>query len=141
MNEDCRQQLGETATVALRDLLTRGGEAELGCSGATFVEKPNDVFDTYGRFVGEIRVTVGGEQLVVNQWLAQNGWAYPGFYTSMSDEEIQTLRDAASAAKSTSLLWRKYMGTIGTLNRDLIFRRGGEPDPAADKGPGLLPKL
>ncbi len=141
INEDFRQPLGETATVALGDMLRQGGDSELACSAATFVEKPNDVFDTYGRFVGEIRVTIGGQQVVVNQWLAKNGWAYPGFYTSMSAEEIQTLLDASAAAKSTSLLWKKYTGTIGTLNQKLIFRRGGPPDPAADKGPVLMPKL
>jgi len=141
INEDFRQPLGETATVALRSLLTQGGEGELACTAATFVEKPNDVFDTYGRFVGDIRVTLDGEELVVNQWLARNGWAFPGFYTSMSNDEIQTLLGAASAAKSTSLLWKKYTGTIGTLNQKLTFRRGGVPNAAADKGPVLLPKL
>lgn len=141
LNDDFRQHFGETATVALGTFLKRAGVGELPCQVVTIVGKPNDVFDTFGRFVGDIQITVDGAEVVINQWLAASGWAYPAFYNSMSADEINTIRGAAAPVKTTSPIWKKYTGTIDALDFDLIFRRGGQPDAQADKGPVILPKL
>lgn len=143
INKEFRQQLGETSTLGLLTFLKTEGVASLPCSAVTVVNKPNDVFDTYGRFVGDIRVTIGGIATVINQWLVRNGWAYPAFYNSMKPEEITTLIDAAKQARANNkLVWKHLTGKIGTLDRDLIFRgKGAIPDPAADTGPVIMPKL
>src|SRR5262249_13275398 len=54
LNEQYRQKLGETATVALSSRLQQAGQNPLVCTVVTAVDHPNDVFDTYGRLVGNI---------------------------------------------------------------------------------------
>ena len=47
------------------------------CRVVTGVSKPNDVFDTYGRFIGDIIVTgKNGKDVDLNLWMAQKGWAF-----------------------------------------------------------------
>jgi hypothetical protein len=52
------------------------------------VDHPNDVFDTYGRFIGDIQVRRGGSGQNINVWLAEQGWAFPALYSTMSAREI-----------------------------------------------------
>src|SRR5437667_5473839 len=75
-NKEYRQHFGETATVALRDLLSGVGQGSVQCTVTTFVNEPNEVFDTYGRFIGDIVVESGGPAINVNLWLVREGWAF-----------------------------------------------------------------
>src|SRR5438093_13575570 len=79
-----RQFLGATATKALRDFLATTGKPALDCQVFTQVDKPGDVFDTYGRLVGDIEATIGGKLVNINQWLVEQGWAVPTFDSSMT---------------------------------------------------------
>src|SRR5262249_40944152 len=97
-NGDFRQYFGETATVALGRLVN-GGAAQLPWTVVTRVEHPNDVFDVYGRFVGNVRVTLHGAEVDINTWLAHEGYVFPTFYTSMTPEEIQELITAAATGR------------------------------------------
>src|SRR5213596_2593868 len=72
-NKKYRQHLGETATINLRNLLKRNKKDKISCSVTTFVKKPNEVFDTYGRLVGDINVDVPGSSVNINRWLVQEG--------------------------------------------------------------------
>jgi endonuclease YncB( thermonuclease family) len=78
------------------------------CRVVTEVEKPNDLFDTYGRFIGDIIISdKNGKDVDINLWMAQKGWAFPTFYTSMSEEEINKFQTAAAAAQKKKLgIWR-----------------------------------
>src|SRR5262249_28461065 len=90
-NGNFRQFFGETAATHLHDFLGKAGASPVTCVVRTQVDEPNDVFDTYGRLVGDIFVTIGGKEQNANKWLCDNGWAFPTFYASMTDQEITDL--------------------------------------------------
>ncbi len=60
LNEDYRQYLGETATVELHNFLSQSGNDSLPCLVTSVVSEPNEVFDTYARFVGDLVVQIDG---------------------------------------------------------------------------------
>ena len=143
VNHSYRQRFGASAAKALHDFVHGAGTGTINCRVFTHVDKPNEVFDTYGRFVGDIEVTIGGKAANVNQWLAANGWAFPGFYVSMNDDEITTIRDlAASAKKAKKGIWNSYSKTVGMFDFTLLEPKKGETDILpADKGAVIFPKL
>ena len=138
-----RQLLGATSTNALHDFLSSTGKTTLDCRVVTQVDTPNDVFDTYGRLVGDIEVTVNGKQLNLNQWLVEHGWAYPAFYSSMTDDEINALLALAKTARSKkTLVWKFLSKTVGAFDFSLREPKVGDTSVlATDKGPAIFPKL
>jgi len=147
VNKEYRQRLGETSTIALANSLQSGSNdgngSVLACNLLTQVDLPGDVFDTYGRFVGDVEVDIDNQQRNVNRWLVAEGWAVPTFYTSMTADEINTLRAAwAVGGKKPKRVGKSLARTIGTFDATLRFRgKGAEPDPANDAGKLILPKL
>jgi len=145
LNKDYRQHVAETATVKLSEFLHRAGSTPLPCTVVTAVDEPGEIFDVYGRFVGDIVIRVNGEELNVNTWLVHEGWAFPAFYNTMSDHEIKTLTDAANEAWGNDRgVWPHQCDEVGALDWNLIYRRPSShpvPDSAADQGPVILPKL
>ena len=141
-NGNFRQHFGETATVELFNFLSQAGPSPIDCVVRTLVDHPNDVFDTFGRFIGEIFVKIGGQELSANQWLCANGWAFPTFYVSMTEDEITTFRQLSQKARSKKAgIWKKATSDLSKFERALVFRKGGPPDPAHDPGPVFMPKL
>jgi endonuclease YncB( thermonuclease family) len=141
-NGNFRQKFGETASVALHDLLRQAGPSPIDCVIRTQVEKPGDVFDTFGRMIGNVIVTIGGKEVDANLWMAENGWAFPTFYTSMTADEINeiiALIDQARTAKRG--IWQGASSDMAPFDPNLRFRKSGAPDPASDTGPVILPKL
>ncbi|UPK36451.1 thermonuclease family protein [Bradyrhizobium sp. 186] len=138
-----RQFLGATSSKALRDFLAGAGEATLACRVFTHVDAPNEVFDTYGRLVGDIEVTVAGKTVDINHWLVEQGLAYPTFYSSMNDDEIKAFLALAKTARTKKLLvWKHLAKTIAAFDFDLREPKKNETDVlATDKGPVILPKL
>lgn len=138
-----RQFLGATASKVLHDFLGRPGEVTLPCRVFTHVDAPNEVFDTYGRLVGDIEVTVGGETIDINHWLVEQGFAYPTFYSSMNEDEIKAFLALAETARAKKLpVWKHLAKTIGPFDFGLREPRAGETAVlATDKGPVILPKL
>lgn len=138
-----RQFLGASSTKALHDLLTSTGKTALDCRVFTQVDTPNEVFDTYGRLVGDIEVTVNGRLVNLNQWLVEHGWAYPTFYSSMTNEEIDAILALSRTARSGKTpVWKFLARTIGAF--DFNLREPPLGDIAVlptDKGPVILPKL
>jgi endonuclease YncB( thermonuclease family) len=143
VNHSYRQRLGATASKALHDFVRRARADTVACRVFTHVDKPNEVFDTYGRFVGDIEITVDGTRADINHWLIENGWAFPGFYASMNDDEIMTLsRLAAAARRARKGIWPNFSKTIGSFDFDLLEPKKGETEVLADdKGSVIFPKL
>jgi len=140
LNEDYRQPYGETATVQLKKYLTSIGASPLPCKVVTSIDRPNEAFDVYGRLVGD--VVVGSQKANVNHWLLRNGWALPAFYNSMAEEEITMLSALANKARKAKRgIWSHYAARIGSLNKDLVFRRKGTYVQGSDIGKVILPKM
>ena len=137
------EPLGPTTTSALHDLLARPGASVIQCRVFTHVDQPDEVFDTYARMVGDIEVTVGGQTVNINQWLAQHGQAFPTFYSSMSADEINTLEALAKVARSARRgLWKFASKTVGPFDFGLRQPKKGDVSVLkTDRGPVLMPKL
>ena len=140
---DFRQFFGETATVKLHDQIAKAGRSPVACTVVTRVDHPNDVFDTFGRFIGNVFVKIGGKDADMNLWLAENGWAFPTFYNSMSKQEINDVLTRSNAARKKGLgIWPQLMEHVGQLNLGMIERRKVTTfDPKKDVGPVLMPKI
>jgi endonuclease YncB( thermonuclease family) len=137
-----RQHYGEFCTKELlrflRDI-ARGAE-EIPCSVVTFVEHPNDVFDMFGRFIGDIIVRHNGRDIDVNHWLVEQGLAFPTYYSSMSREEIGTIQALAERARQDRRgIWRRFSKHL-QFDPDLLHRPGDAPDED-DRGPVVMPKV
>jgi endonuclease YncB( thermonuclease family) len=143
LNKEYRQHFGETATVALKKLLSRARRVVIPCTVTTFVDSPNEVYDTYARFIGDIHVKIEGKTININRWLAQQGWAFPAFYNSMTRPEIENLlKDSVAGRRKKNRLWKNLQAYIGRFDFKLVFRgKGVNPDPRADAGPLIMPKL
>jgi endonuclease YncB( thermonuclease family) len=138
-----RQLLGATSTKELHDFLGSTGMTTLDCRVITQVDTPNDVFDTYGRLVGDIEVTIKGQLLNLNHWLAEHGFAYPAFYSSMTNVEIGSLLALAKTARSKkTLVWRFLSTAVGSFDFNLREPRVGDTSVlSTDRGPAIFPKL
>ena len=137
-----RQYFGETATVKLHDVLFGlQKKNSLPCEVDSVVDHPNDVFDKYGRMIGDIIVTVRNG-INLNHWLAENGWALPTYYNSMSAKEIKTIAGLADKArKAKAGGWAKYSNNVVKPDLSLEYRKGGPVNAKADVGSAVMPKL
>lgn len=143
LNRFFRQYFGESAIVALRDLLAKSGKKHIPCTITTAVESPDDVFDTYGRFVGDIEISLNHRKVNINHWLVKEGWAFPAFYNSMSSIEITAILTHAAKGKTKKRrIWAYLDDKIPAFDFGLTFRgKGAAPDPATDRGSLTTPKL
>lgn len=141
---ELRQAYAESATRAMAEHLRRSfGRDLLECRLETRVAEPNDVFDMYARFIGDVLITHDGHALNLNQWLVEQGWALPSFYNSMTNEEIRQLTELTERARAARTgVWKRggYTTTLKELDRALTYRKPGSV-PRADAGPLILPKL
>lgn len=138
-----RQNFGESATVALANFLKTFGPGPLACKVVSRVDLPNEVFDKYGRFVGDILVRKGGQEININHWLVEQGWAFPAFYDSMTEQEILDVQALGETARKAGRnIWRKtgYTPALGQLNQALKTRPKNSP-LAPDAGPVIIPKF
>jgi endonuclease YncB( thermonuclease family) len=139
-NGNCRQKYGEAATVALANFVKAFNQNPLRVIVRTAVDAPNDVFDTYGRLIGDVIVVKDGRETNVNQWLVGQGWAFPTYYDSMSASEIEQLDKLASEAKEKKLgVWKGASEDASKFDPALKFRNHGAVEP--DSGPVLMPKV
>lgn len=137
-NGQFRQHVAEAATLALGEFL---GDGVVACRVRTLVERPTEVFDCYGRFVGDVQVRRQGRWVSLNEWLVAHGWAFPALYESMTIPEIKRMRSlAASARGRRSGVWAHYTTDADRFDRNLIFRGHGAA-PRADRGCVSLPKM
>ncbi len=137
-NKKRRQKMAETSTLALAKKLKSYKKLDLACTFYSLVDHPYEVVDTYGRFVGSIVLTDGTD---VNVWLAENGWAYPTFYSSMENSEIETFLKAMKKAGRKNCV-KYYSSNAAVFDPKLLYRgKGAVPDPESDRGSVLMPKL
>ena len=136
---DFRQHYGESAAAAAAKRL--GGAGVLPCTVMTRVDSPNDVFDTYGRFIGEVVVHVKGSDVNLNAWLVRQGWAFPSFYVTAKEDEVRAYLAAAKVGRKKKRIWSGLQKKIDTFDSSLLFRSTGQPDAAADAGPLIIPKI
>lgn len=135
-----RQYLAETSTVALCRKLAAFGKSVIKCEVVSLIDRPFEVIDTYGRFVANIRVGKG-YKTDINLWLAEEGWAFPTFYSSMEPEEIQGYLDRLPKARKKKRVWKGYSANSTKFDAKLVYRPKGPEDAANDKGDVLMPKL
>ena len=138
-----RQYLGATATKALHDFLKQTGKPSIDARVFTQVDTPNEVFDTYGRLVGDIEVQVDGNTVNINHWLVEHGWAFPTFYASMTVDEINAILNLSNKARAQKApVWKSLSKTIGPFDFNMVEPKVGDISVLAkDKGPEFLPKL
>lgn len=137
-----RQYFGETATAKLYDLLAGANQEVIRCQVRTRVDHPNDVFDTYGRLIGDVIVDLNGTDENLNHWLVKNGWAFPAFYNSALPNEVREMTTYAEEAKDANKgVWEYLSNDVGYPDFSLLFRPDGTPDEQADHGPVVIPKL
>ena len=134
-----RQPWAESAAFALLNLASQSGGQSIPCTVTTVVNEPTDVFDTYARLVGDIRL----KQQNVNLWLVRQGWVYPSFYDSMKPNEINAVLKAWTSGKAKGRVAKALAGKVGTLDFKLLYRSGAGMNvvSGADKGSVLYPKI
>lgn len=136
-NEDYRQPLGESATQALHAELSTLGTPDIEVHVFSYVDEPNDLFDVYGRLVGNVVVASTG--LDLNVWLLENGWVFPAYYNSMSPDEINTLNSAWDRGwQIPGRLWDQFDYQIPNFDPSRIFRSA---PGASDGGIATVPKI
>lgn len=138
--EERRQHWAESATVALSKKLRSVGKGPIPCLVYSFIDRPTELPDTYGRVVGNIRV---GAKFAtdVNLWLVSEAWAFPTFYSSMSKEEIESYLVAAAKGKKKKRVFTSYSRKLSKFDWKLVYRKNGEIDEAHDRGDVIKPKL
>jgi len=138
---DYRQHQGENATVALakalNDLVGPGGSRKLRCRFFSWVDKPSDVCDSNGRFIGDVRILEAGGAFVIGQWLLEKGWAIPSIYTSMTLPELDAALASYNSGKAGKGLKTSLSSKLGAFDPGLIIRDGGKKD----SGKFIHPKL
>lgn len=143
-----RQHMGNVATVKLFDFLKWNltkSSSLIQCEVFTLVSKPNDVFDKYRRFVGDIIIkSKAGEKININDWLIEQGYAFPAFYNSMTNDEIIRIKSLADRAADKHLnIWKFYSAKMTALDRSLTHeKKVDDYDETGDKkSPVIFPKL
>jgi endonuclease YncB( thermonuclease family) len=141
-----RQHMGETCTIKLFNFLKAHATGNsITCEVTTQVNKPNDVFDKYGRFVGEILIKEkNGGTINVNHWLVENGWAFPAYYNSMTTLEITDLNHLADKAMNAKLgIWAFFSAKMSALDKALVHDKKVPTYSAIadEKSPVIFPKL
>ena len=140
--KDYRQYFGETATTKLCDMFASFDHDPVPCQVCTTVDHPNEVFDTYGRMIGQIFADPENRNLNINQWLVQKGWAFPSIYNSASLDEInEILHLAKEAMDARNGVWAYLASNVEHAEFPLQYRPKGTPHPEADLGPLVIPKL
>jgi endonuclease YncB( thermonuclease family) len=140
-NKKRRQHWAESATLALADKLSNFGERTIACEFVSLVDRPTDVVDTYGRFVGNIKVGANF-RVDVNLWLMEEGWTFPAYYTSMTPDEINKLSAAAKKGRRKKRIWKDYSEDARKFESKLLYRpKGPAGDIGDDAGEVLMPKL
>jgi len=142
-NGNFRQHLGESAAVALGKFVTALGPTPIACVVRSQVTKPNDVFDMYGRLIGDVYVQVGHQEINLNHWLLQHGYAFPAFYDSLTKQEIDDIQTLVQQAQSSNAgVWSHYTAKANEFDARRLAPKAHAPYSAArDQAAVSFPKL
>ncbi|TXL79495.1 thermonuclease family protein [Vineibacter terrae] len=149
VNVEYYQPLSGSAALVLHRLVQAVGTgAEVPCQFRTRVNTPSEAIDKYGRFVGDIFVTVGGTDVNLNNAMLEQGLAVPAFYESMlSPEIIEKISAARTGAQVPDRLVTHYHAKVGKLNKGLKYdlftarAKANLPPIGSDRGLIVHPKL
>lgn len=149
VNVEYYQPLGASAALKLRELIQAVGTGDpLPCQFRTRVDTAAEAIDKYGRFIGDIWVTVGGTDVNLNDAMLEQGLAVPAFYESMLTDEIAMKIAAAKAgAKVPDRLATHYRAKVGKLDKRLKYApftaraKANLPKIGSDRGLVIHPKL
>jgi endonuclease YncB( thermonuclease family) len=144
MTNEFRQHWGARCAFELANYFSKydDGSGVINAYVFSRVDSPSDLFDVYGRLVGDI--VIGEDNQNVNHWLAENGWAFPAFYNSMTGDEINTINKKSKEALDTSQgIWNDYSNMLITFDPDLDLpsKKEGEIDKNTDNGGVNFPKI
>jgi endonuclease YncB( thermonuclease family) len=137
-----RQNWGKRAAFELRKFLkARASGTTIPCHVETLVKSPADVFDVYGRFVGDIMIADGNAILDVNHWLVEHGWAFPAHYNSAQLGEIDPINSLWASGKRG--FRRSIVNRAPNDMYGLDAGQAGDDQTEAkkDKGKVVFPKL
>lgn len=139
---EVRQHWGKRTTSELRKFLKAGASGTtIDCHVETVVNSPADVFDVYGRFVGDIMIAKGSSIVDVNHWLVEHGWAFPANYNSAQLDEISAINALWAKGKpgfKKSIVKRAVNEMYGLP----AGKAGDDPAEAAkDRGQLVFPKI
>jgi endonuclease YncB( thermonuclease family) len=143
------QHFGQTAVVELHRFLSKfsmNGKVE--CVVKSFLEKPEDAFDCYGRFVGDVIIIKDGREIFnINHQLAEAGLVYPSYYSSMTNGEIRAIQFMVKSAISKKHnLWEHHyarkMETVEEISLEYKTGKNVRYSPTRDKKlPVYMPKI
>ncbi len=140
-NSKCPQALGEDARAALWTFLDNTFHSPaIDVKVETRVGLPGDVFDGTGRFIGDVIVTQGGANINIGQWVVKEGWAFPLYYDSMENDEIDAMDQAWDLGKKVAGgVWTLFDHTVPPHNPHSGYCPGKPAQPPAIRL--TLPKL
>jgi endonuclease YncB( thermonuclease family) len=112
-----RQKWGARATKELLDFLNQyyyeeNNKKFIKVYAFSKVDSPNNLFDKFGRAICDI--VISKDDININQWLVEKGWAFPDFYNSMSVPEINVLRNKDAIASNS------HAGIRESYSKELI---------------------
>lgn len=88
------------------------------------IQNPHDVFDCYGRFVGDVIIYEDGKQISLVKYIAENGLAIPTFYSSMTENEMNTITNYCNLARNSSLgVWAFYSNKLSAFDPTHILTK------------------
>jgi endonuclease YncB( thermonuclease family) len=133
-NFEFRQARGEDSTARLRTALQIYGKRIIQVRFESRIDLPNDLFDCYGRAIGDVFVTEAGPEFWINRWLLEDGLAFPSFYDSLEPMEITELISAWERGKrKADGLWMSgYQAKVPTFNPKMVYSRWA-PGPVQDR--------
>jgi endonuclease YncB( thermonuclease family) len=137
-----RQHWAQSCASKLHGFLSTTNQPVLECEVTCRGNEPSDVFDGYGRMIGNVHVKVNGQLHDINYWVVKEGWAFPSFYDSMTLEAINPILNAWAIGLKKSPVGKALSSIVGELDFKLVTEHGnGTYKSGSDKGPVLYPKL
>lgn len=144
-----RQVYGAKTTYDLRQYLqsfTNQNQQFIKAYAFSFIDSPNDLFDRYGRAIVDVVIYRENnntrEEVNLNQWLVEQGLAFPDFYDSMSNEEIIILKQKSKdAIENKRGIWSRYENEIVKLDYEQLYEELNETQINNELGNLNYPKI
>ncbi|MBX7045658.1 MAG: thermonuclease family protein [Ignavibacteria bacterium] len=144
--QEYMQRMGGTASYELHNFIknsTGQNSGKIPCKLFTQnVNKPNDVFDKYGRFVGDILIRNNkGVEIDLNHWMVENGYAFPTYYNKMLQSEIEKFNSLLKNAAGKNI-WKYYSDVLKAMDKSLVHHKSDSYNAKQDKQkPVIIPKM
>jgi len=146
LGKEFRQHWGGRCVHELLNFLSNydDGSGIINAKVLSKVDSPSDLFDTYGRCVGEIEIVE--KETNLNHWLVQEGWAFPAYYNSMTEKEINDIDTKSKQAHNNHKgIWKDYSSVVVPFDWSLYLPSKKEsPTPIdykTDVGDVNFPKI